>query len=114
MSKDIFTIDATGKRIGRLASEIAILLQGKRLTQPVAPKLPPVIEVHNVRDLVVPKKKMGEIWRRTFSGYPSGVRERTLEELFSKQPEEVLRKAVSGMLPKNKLRAKMLKRLKIS
>ena len=106
-------IDATGKTLGRLASEIAQLLRGKH-----KPSWDPSldcgdsVEVLNVDKLKVTGNKMdGKIYYR-HSGYPGGIKKRTLAERISKKGyAEVLHSTVRGMLPNNKLRKQMLKRL---
>jgi len=112
------TIDATGKVLGRLASEIAIFLRGKN-----KPNFLPYndmgdfVIVKNVGKLKVTGKKMESKIYFRHSKYLGGVKEIPLKKLFAEGypqgPAEVLRKAVLGMLPKNKLRKKMMKRLKI-
>lgn len=107
-------IDADGKSLGRIASEIALLLQGKRKT---------IFERHrDVGDYVIVKnikhiKFTGSKFQHKryyhHSGYPGGLKSTPLKELFQKKPGEVLRKAVWNMLPKNSLRKKFIQRLKI-
>ena len=107
------TIDAKGKSLGRVASEAAHVLMGKNN---------PDFEKHVVADVTVkimnsetlnisPKKASTKIYTH-YTGYPGGLRKQTLEEVREKKGvEEVIRKAVYGMLPGNKLRAKMMKHL---
>ena len=107
------TIDAKGKSLGRVASEAAHVLMGKDK---------PDFEKHVVADVTVkimnsetlkisPKKASSKIYTH-YTGYPGGLRKQTLEEVKEKKGmEEVLRKAVYGMLPGNKLRPKMMKHL---
>ena len=109
------TIDATGKVLGRLATQIAHTLQEKDRADFVFYQDTGVrIAVENVDKMIVTGKKMEDklYWR--YSGYPGGIRSRTLGELWAKDPTEVLRKAVYGMLPKNKLRKDRLRRLKMT
>lgn len=108
-----YTIDAKGKKLGRVASEAAHVLLGKDN---------PSFEKHTVADvtvkivnsdslLVTPKKALTKIYTH-YTGYPGGLRKETLEKVKeSKGMEEVIRKAVYGMLPGNKLRAQMMKHL---
>ncbi len=113
MNRQTHTIDATNQVLGRLASQIAILLQGKH-----KPNFKPhldqgdIVVVKNVDKIRVTGKKMSQKIYYRHSGYLGSLKATKLEELMVKKPEEVLRKAVLGMLPKNKLRAKMIKRLK--
>lgn len=109
------TIDATGKVLGRLATQIAHTLQEKDRADFVFYQDTGVrIAVENVDKMIVTGKKMEDklYWR--YSGYPGGIRSRTMGELWAKDPTEVLRKAVYGMLPKNKLRKDRLRRLKMT
>lgn len=108
-----YTIDASGKILGRLASEITILLRGKH-----KPSFQPnedagdFVIVKNVSKIRVTGKKMEQKKYYHHSGYLGGLKEISLKELFAKDPAQVLRIAVSKMLPRNKLRRKQIKRLK--
>jgi len=113
MKRQTQTIDAAGKILGRLATEIAVLLRGKgrsdfRPNQDSGD----FVVVKNVDKIKVTGKKMEQKKYYHYSGYPGGMKETSLKKLFEKSPTEVLRKAVFGMLPKNKLRAEQIKRLK--
>lgn len=113
MEQKTHIIDATGQILGRLASQIAILLQGKNKPDFFPYKdMGDFVVVKNVGKLKVTGKKMEQKKYFRHSGYMGGVKEILLKELLAKRPEEVLKTAVSGMLPKNRLRAKMIKRLK--
>ena len=107
-------IDAEGKTLGRLSSEIAVLLQGKH--KPVyVPYLITgdfVIVVNAGKVRVTGKKLEQKIYYR-HSGYHGGLRQRTLSELLRKTPTRAIRQAVKGMLPKNTLGRRMLSRLKL-
>jgi large subunit ribosomal protein L13 len=113
MKKATHIIDARGKPLGRLASQIAILLRGKH-----KPDFLPyqdtgdLVIVKNVEKIKFTGKKIEKKKYYRHSGYLGGLKETSLKELFQKNPKEVLRKAVWGMLPKNKLRARMIKKLK--
>ncbi len=112
MERQKHTIDATDRPLGRLATEIAMILRGKN-----KPEFQPhldmgdIVEVDNVDQLVLTGKKMEQKKYYRHSGYPGGLKEEKVEELFQKDPGEVLRRAVRKMLPDNKLRKNMLKRL---
>ncbi len=113
MSK-IYTIDATDKVLGRLATEIAMLLRGKHRPDFVNYKdMGDIVIVKNVRQMKITGKKINQKKYYLHSGYLGGLKEMPLKELFEKNPDKVLKKAVFGMLPKNKLRAKTIKKLKI-
>ena len=114
MKRDTHIIDATGKVLGRLASEIAILLHGKHKPDFLPYKdMGDFVTVKNVEKIKFTGKKMEQKKYYRHSEYLGGFKEIFLKNLFEKNPAEVLKKAVSGMLPKNKLRKEMFKRLKI-
>jgi large subunit ribosomal protein L13 len=114
MERKTHIIDATGKVLGRLASEIAILLRGKHKPDFVPYKdMGDFVIVENINRLKFTGKKIEQKKYYRHSGYLGGLKEIPLKKLFTERPDEVLRKAVYRMLPKNKLREKMIKRLKI-
>jgi large subunit ribosomal protein L13 len=107
-------IDAEGKVLGRLATEIAVLLQGKKNPGFVRfMDSGDYVIVVNAEKVMVTGKKLEQKKYYTHSGYPGGIREKTLKELMEKSPEEVIRKAVRGMIPRNKLGRAMFKKLKV-
>ncbi|MBX4199993.1 50S ribosomal protein L13 [Candidatus Parcubacteria bacterium] len=109
------TLDATNKRPGRLATEVAVLLMGKNRTDYVRNDIPDIsVEVTNASKLSISeKKRTGKTYSR-HSGYPGSLKTLSVEQVVEKKgAKEVLRKAVMGMLPKNKLRARMIKNLTI-
>jgi len=114
MERETHKIDASGKSLGRLATEIAVLLRGKYKPD-FAPHrdMGDFVVIKNVKNLKFTGKKMEQKKYFRHSGFLGGVRSVPLKELFKENPAEVLRKAVYGMLPKNKLRPKMIKRLKV-
>jgi large subunit ribosomal protein L13 len=107
-------VDADGQILGRLATEIADTLRGKN-----KPAYTPHVDtgdfviVVNAEKVRVTGKKLEQKIYYRHSGYPGGLRERTLAEQLARRPEEVIRKAVKGMLPKNKLAAAQLRKLKV-
>jgi large subunit ribosomal protein L13 len=107
-------VDADGRTLGRLATEIADVLRGKH-----KPAYTPHVDtgdfviVVNAEKVRVTGKKLEQKIYYRHSGYPGGLRERTLAEQLARRPEEVIRRAVRGMLPKNKLAAAQLRKLKI-
>ncbi len=114
MKRETHIIDATGKVLGRLATEIAILLRGKHKADFVPYKdMGDFVMIKNINKIKLTGKKMEQKKYYRHSGYLGGLKEIPLEKVFEKNPDLVLKKAVFGMLPKNKLRAKMIKRLKI-
>lgn len=109
-----YLIDAKGKVLGRLASKIATILQGKH--KPVYTpnqNMGDFVVVINAKDIVLTGKKWDQKIYRWHSGYPGGLKEITARKLWEKHPERILYLAVRGMLPKNFQRERMLKKLKI-
>jgi len=106
------TIDATNKILGRLAVEVANLLRGKGKADfvPYLDKGDQVIVTNTDRIKVTGQKMKKKIYYH-HSGYPGGIKEINLERLMEKDSRQVIKKAVYGMLPKNKLRNKMIKKL---
>jgi large subunit ribosomal protein L13 len=114
MYSNTYTIDATGKVLGRLATEIAILLRGKNKPDFRPNKdMGDSVIVKNIEKIRISGKKFEKKIYYRHSGYLGGLKETPLKKIWEKNPGEVLRKAVFGMLPKNKLRAKQIRRLKI-
>jgi large subunit ribosomal protein L13 len=109
-----WVVDAEGKNLGRLASEIALVLRGKNKPQytPHVDTGDFVVVVNAGKVAVTGNKLEGKVYYR-HSGYPGGLKSRTLGEMLERRPNEVLRKAVKGMLPKNRLAARQLTKLKI-
>lgn len=107
-----YIIDARGKRLGRLASEIAVILQGKKNAS-YEPRLAgnDRVIVKNAAKLQVTGKKMEQKIYYKHSGPLGHLKERTLGEKFKKDPTEVLRQTVRLMLPKNRLQKPRLKHL---
>jgi large subunit ribosomal protein L13 len=107
-------IDATDVVLGRLASEVAILLRGKHKAV-FAPHLDAgdFVIVINAAKVALTGDKLNQKRAYRHSGYPGGLKSVTYGELMAKRPEEVVRKAVRGMLPKNRLARQQLAKLKI-
>jgi large subunit ribosomal protein L13 len=109
-----YVVDAEGKTLGRLATQIADRLRGKG-----KPQYTPHVDtgdfvvVVNAEKIAVTGSKLDSKLYYRHSGYPGGLRQRTLREQLERRPTEVLRVAVKGMLPKNKLAAAQLRKLKI-
>jgi large subunit ribosomal protein L13 len=112
--RDWYVVDAEGKTLGRLATRIADTLRGKH-----KPEYTPHIDtgdfviVINAEKVAVTGNKLRDkrYWRH--SGYPGGIRSRTLGEMLERRPEEVIRLAVKGMLPRNRLARQQLRKLKV-
>lgn len=114
MERKTHAIDATDKVLGRLATEIARFLTGKDKPNFRPDKdLGDYVIVKNVAKIRLTGKKLEKKIYYRHSGYLGHLKEIPLKKLFAEKPAEVLKRAVFGMLPKNKLRAKMIKRLKI-
>ena len=107
-------VDATGLTLGRLATQIADTLRGKR-----KPEYTPHVDVGdfvvvvNAEKIVVTGNKREAKRYYHHSGYPGGLRSRTLGDQLERRPEEVIRRAVRGMLPRNRLARKQLTKLKV-
>jgi large subunit ribosomal protein L13 len=114
VQRNWWVVDAEGKNLGRLASEIADVLRGKN-----KPQYTPHVDtgdfvvVVNAEKIAVTGKKLTDKLYRRHSGYPGGLRTRTLGQMLERRPNDVLRIAVKGMLPKNRLAAQQLGKLKI-
>lgn len=106
-------LDAKDKILGRFAVEICHLLRGKN-NPDFAPYKDPnvVVIVENIKSIKITGKKYDNKIYYRHSGYIGNLKEIPYKKIFEKEPEKVLRLAVMGMLPKNKLRAKFIKRLK--
>jgi len=114
MQRGTHTIDASGKVLGRLASEITILLQGKHKPNFVPHKdMGDFVIVKNVEKIKLTGKKIAQKKYYRHSGYLGHLKEIPIKKILGQKPEEVFKRAVSGMLPKNRLRKLRLKRLKI-
>ena len=109
-----YLVDAEGQTLGRLATRIADTLRGKG-----KPQYTPHVDtgdfvvVVNADKIAVTGKKMEEKLYHRHSGYPGGLRTRTLREELDRRPTEVIRKAVKGMLPRNRLSRAQLTKLKV-
>jgi large subunit ribosomal protein L13 len=114
IARDWYVVDAEGQTLGRLATQIADVLRGKRKPQ-YAPHVDTgdFVVVVNAEKIAVTGSKLDDKMYYRHSGYPGGLKTRSLREQLGRQPTEVLRKAVKGMLPKNKLAAQQLGKLKI-
>ena len=109
-----FVVDAKGKTVGRLATEVARIISGKN-----NPAWTPFLDmgdhvvVINAKDAVFTGSKNDQKLYRRHTLYPGGLRETSVKEMFEKKPEKVIELAVKGMLPKTKLGKAMAKKLKV-
>jgi large subunit ribosomal protein L13 len=109
-----YVVDAEGKHLGRLATEIVRVLRGKNKPQytPHVDVGDFVVVINADRVAVTGRKAEQRVYRR-HSGYPGGMKETSYEQMLTRKPTEVLRKAVYGMMPKSRLARKQFKKLKI-
>ncbi len=109
-----FLVDARGLTLGRLCSKIAIILIGKHKSD-YTPHVDcgDFVVVLNADKFKVTGKKLKEKLYYSHSLYPGGIKTATLEQVLQKSPAKIIQHGVSGMLPKNRLRPKRLKRLKL-
>jgi large subunit ribosomal protein L13 len=109
-----YIVDASGETLGRLASRIARVLEGKH-----KPTWSPTLDsgdhviVLNAGRIVVSSDKLDSKLYMRHSGYPQGLRQETLGHLLARRPEEVIRRAVKGMLPHTRLGVQQLRKLKV-
>lgn len=109
-----YVVDAAGQALGRLASEVASILRGKR-----KPTYTPHVDtgdfviVINASQIALTGKKLDQKKYRRHSGYPGGLKETTARDMLAKKPEKMIEQAVKGMLPKNSLGRRQLKKLKV-
>jgi large subunit ribosomal protein L13 len=114
IARDWYVVDADGQTLGRLATQIADTLRGKR-----KPQYTPHVDtgdfvvVVNAEKIAVTGAKLDQKRYYRHSGYPGGLRSRTLREQLERRPTEVIRIAVRGMLPKNRLARQQLTKLKV-
>jgi len=113
MKRQTLTLDAKDQAIGRLAVKIALALRGKhRASYQPNQDLGDFVVVKNVGQAKFTGKKLEKKTYFHHTSYPGGLREIPMKKVFAENPAEVLKRAVWGMLPKNKLRSEQIKRLK--
>ena len=114
VKQDWYVVDAADQRLGRLATEIAMILRGKN-----KPEYTPHMDagdfvvVVNAEKVVVTGKKSSQKLYRRHSGRPGGMKTETFEHLQGRIPERIIEKAVKGMLPKNNLGRQLFRKLKV-
>lgn len=112
----VYAIDATDRTLGRVASEAAHALLGKRSVHFAKNQAMPMkVTINNANKLHLPARRVqGKIYTR-YTGYPSGLRKMSMEEMLAKKGiAEVLKKTIDGMIPRNKLRVPRMKNLIIN
>jgi large subunit ribosomal protein L13 len=114
VSRNWYHIDAEGKILGRLAAEVATIVMGKKKVS-YTPHVDngDYVVITNAEKIAVTGNKMADKRYYRHSGFPGGIKSRTLEELLAKKPEDAILLAVKNMLPKNKLGRQMLKRVRV-
>jgi large subunit ribosomal protein L13 len=114
IKRDWFIIDATGKTLGRLATEVARRLRGKHKPE-YTPHMDTgdYIVVINAKDIHVSGNKRQDKMYHHHTGYPGGLKSISFEKLLAKKPEQIIEKAVKGMLPKGPLGRDMYRKLKV-
>lgn len=114
IKREWYLVDVKDKTLGRISTEIAHKLMGKSKTNFVRNlDCGDYVVIVNAKDVKVSGKKETDKKYYRHSGYPGGFKAETLKQVREKKPGEIIRHAVAGMLPQNKLKAKMLKRLRI-
>lgn len=114
VARDWVVVDATDKTLGRLASQIATILRGKH-----KPSFSPAVDcgdyviVINAEKIAVTGRRMDQKKYYRHSNYPGGLTETSLRDMLIKHPDRPIRFAVKGMLPKNRLGRKMIRKLKV-
>ena len=114
VTREWYVVDATGKTLGRLSTEIANRLRGKH-----KPEFTPHVDtgdyivVVNAEKVKVTGNKTTDKVYHHHTGYPGGIKSITFDQLIDKAPERIIEKAVKGMMPKNKLSRSMMTKLKI-
>lgn len=114
VKRKYYLVDAEGKILGRLATKIALLLSGKRKKDhtPHVDNGDFVVVINAAKITVTGLKPQQKLYTN-YSGYPGGLKTKNLGALLETKPTEVIRRAVKGMLPKNKLGSRMIVRLKV-
>ncbi|MDH5544620.1 MAG: 50S ribosomal protein L13 [Gammaproteobacteria bacterium] len=114
VTRDWYVVDATGKTLGRMASEIARRLRGKHKPEytPHVDTGDYIVVINAEKVAVTGRKATDKIYYR-HSGFPGGLKEASFEKLIDRAPERVIELAVKGMMPKNPLGRAMLRKLKV-
>jgi large subunit ribosomal protein L13 len=114
VNRDWYTVDANGKTLGRLATELARRLSGKHKPE-ITPHVDTgdyIVVVNAEKIGVTGNKSKGKIYY-SHTGYPGGIKDINFEDLIEKAPERVIQSAVKGMLPKGPLGREMFRKLKV-
>ena len=107
-----YEVDATGKAMGRLASEVAIIITGKKQVNYLPNTIPLVkVIISNIDKVRISEKKLKDNVFYHHSGYPGGLKEKQWSEIFNKNPQLLFMKIVNNMIPSNKLKKHLLKKI---
>lgn len=107
-----YEIDAAGKAIGRLASEVAIIVTGKKQSNYTPNMIPSVkVIISNIDKIKISEKKLKNNIFYQHSGYPGGLKKKQWSEIFNKNPQLLFMKIINNMVPNNKLRKHLLKKI---
>lgn len=107
-----YEIDATGKAIGRLASEVAIIITGKKQSNYLPNTIPLVkVIISNIDRLRISEKKLKDNVFYHHSGYPGGLKKKQWSDIFNKNPQLLFMKIINNMIPSNKLKKHLLKKI---
>lgn len=115
VQRHLHTIDATEQTLGRIASRAVTILRGKHRPT-FAPNIDggDLVRITNVRAMRFTGRKLDQAFAYRYSGYPGGLRATSLRTRWARDPRRVLARAVYGMLPSNRLRARMMARLSVT
>jgi large subunit ribosomal protein L13 len=107
-----YEIDATGKAMGRLASEVAIIITGKKQSNYLPNTIPLVkVIISNIDKVKISDKKLKDNIFYQHSGYPGGLKEKQWSDIFNKNPQLLFMKIINNMIPSNKLKKHLLKKI---
>jgi len=112
IQENVVTLDATGRPVGRLATEVASIVRGKTSAS-FAPNLIPAVSViiEHIEKMKVTEKKLSENFYYRTSGYPGGLKKKSWKKLYEKSPQALFLKVIQNMLPRNSLRTALLKKI---
>lgn len=106
-----YKVDATNKSVGRLASEVAILIRGKMMTSYTPYVIPMVhVDIYNIKKIKINDKQLSNIHYK-HSGYPGGLKEIRWQKYYDKGPKELFMKVLNNMIPSNRQKKHLLKKI---
>ena len=108
-----YTVDANNRSLGRMASEVAILIRGKNSPDYSPQNLPQVeVVISNIDKVKISEKKLDTTFYYKYSGYPGGMKRKSIREIYEKSPKTLFLKVIDNMIPANKLKKHILKRIR--